>query len=237
MAFVQHYWPFLPIRLTSLRNCFLGTVNIDILYYCGAALLAIILFAILRGLHVNRTKSVAAAILTAYIFLVYAVTVFSRVPGTKLIFRPQLGWSYGVIARGGKSGRDMLSSVLLNCLLLTPLGFLLPIIFSRTSSFVVPLGTLMSFSIEAAQYIRRSGYCELDDIVHNTLSVLIGLALYWVIYYLPRRDRILRAEFRQRQRKRMLKRHKTAADKAAVDLFRNEAAEMTEEDYYIYTYI
>lgn len=45
----------------------------------------------------------------------------------------------------------------------------------------VLLGFLFSCGIEAAQYITRLGYCELDDVLHNTIGAAAGAGLRFCI--------------------------------------------------------
>ena len=59
----------------------------------------------------------------------------------------------------------------LNIVLFVPLGFLI----GGWQGIVV--GIVLSCGIEAAQYIFRLGYCELDDVLNNTIGAGIGAGI------------------------------------------------------------
>ena len=61
-----------------------------------------------------------------------------------------------------------------------PFGILAPMVFKRMRkmSFCVFIGFLCSCGIEISQLITQRGYCQLDDVVTNTVGMLIG----WIIW-------------------------------------------------------
>ena len=69
-------------------------------------------------------------------------------------------------------------SIILNILLYYPLGYLLPILFPKLKpKHVILIGCLCSIATEATQYLLKMGWCETDDVIHNTLGTAIGV---WV---------------------------------------------------------
>lgn len=71
-----------------------------------------------------------------------------------------------------------LAGVLLNILLYYPMGYLLSILFPKLKpKHVILIGCLCSIATEAIQYILKMGWCETDDVIHNTLGTAIGV---WV---------------------------------------------------------
>ena len=54
------------------------------------------------------------------------------------------------------------------------------------SRFTVLLGFVISVCIETVQLLTGRGYCQLDDVVMNTLGALVGYVVFLVI------DRIFR---------------------------------------------
>ena len=59
-----------------------------------------------------------------------------------------------------------------------PLGCLLPILFPKLKpKHVILIGCLCSIATEATQYMLKMGWCETDDVIHNTLGTTIGV---WV---------------------------------------------------------
>ena len=71
-----------------------------------------------------------------------------------------------------------LVGIILNIQLYWPLGYLLPILFPKLKSKqVILIGCLCSIATEAIQYFLVMGWCETDDVIHNTLGAVIGM---WV---------------------------------------------------------
>lgn len=68
--------------------------------------------------------------------------------------------------------------LILNILLYYPLGYLLPILFPKLKpKHVILIGCLCSIATEATQYLLKMGWCETDDVIHNTLGTAMGV---WV---------------------------------------------------------
>jgi glycopeptide antibiotics resistance protein len=60
-----------------------------------------------------------------------------------------------------------------------PLGFYFQSIYeNKTIKFLITCALIYSTSIEACQYILHLGIFDIDDIILNTLGLLIGLNLY-----------------------------------------------------------
>ena len=62
-------------------------------------------------------------------------------------------------------------------LLFMPLGFL----FLAASKKGVLLGFLLSVVIEITQYIEILGYCEIDDVLDNTVGTVVGYVTYRLV--------------------------------------------------------
>ena len=149
-------------------------------YYLAAAGIMVLVFFLLR--KEKAEKRIAASLLAAYLFLVLGSTVFRRSTRTRMLYRPELFWTYRVIAQNGirKSGY-MISQVILNILLLSPIGFLMPVFVKKKRWVILVFGFLFSLLIETLQLVLRRGYFEADDLFHNTLGVAIacGLVEMW----------------------------------------------------------
>jgi glycopeptide antibiotics resistance protein len=78
-------------------------------------------------------------------------------------------------------------SVILNLLMLAPLGYLVPLCFLRIESKwkVLLTGFGLSLLIETLQLITHRGWFDVDDIFLNTLGAVIGYGLYKVILSKP----------------------------------------------------
>lgn len=83
----------------------------------------------------------------------------------------------------------ILRNILGNIILLSPLGFFIPLLFKRTRkiSSILIIGLLCSSGIELAQYLISAviGYTykitDIDDIILNTIGVLAGFVLFKLV--------------------------------------------------------
>ena len=101
-------------------------------------------------------------LIALYIFFILWVTLFSREPMTTRIFRG-LFWEIEM---------GYWNNIIQNILLFIPLGFLIG------GKRGIIAGALLSIGIELTQYIFSLGYCELDDVLNNTIGAAIGALLF-----------------------------------------------------------
>ena len=145
------------------------SLHISWLYYLASVIL-------LAGL-VKTTKRVSVSILLSYMFLVFASTVLSRTEAeaASFVLKPfRFFWRYNM---------DLFYQVMANVMMFIPIGCL----SARNMRRPVLFGFLFSCLIEGLQLLFRIGLCEVDDIISNTVGVIIGFAMYrvihkWVLY-------------------------------------------------------
>ena len=97
-----------------------------------------------------------------YILIILWITLFSRRPMESRIFRG-LFWEIEM---------GYWNNIIQNILLFIPLGFLIG------GKRGIVAGVLLSIGIESIQFIFRLGYCELDDVLNNTIGAAIGSLLF-----------------------------------------------------------
>ena len=97
-----------------------------------------------------------------YILIIMWITLFSRIPMETRIFRG-LFWEIEM---------GYWNNIIQNILLFIPLGFLIG------GKRGIIAGLLLSIGIELTQYIAVLGYCELDDVLNNTIGAAIGSLLF-----------------------------------------------------------
>lgn len=107
-------------------------------------------------------KKSTKALVALYILIILWITLFSRRPGTERIFRG-LFWEIEM---------GYWNNIIQNILLFVPLGFLIG------GKRGIIAGMLLSIGIELTQYIAVLGYCELDDVLNNTIGAAIGSLLF-----------------------------------------------------------
>lgn len=122
---------------------------------------------VVKKMTTAKPDKIRFLLTVAYMMLILYTTVFSRASVAERIFQG-LFWEY----RNG-----MWSSILLNMLLFVPLGFI------TGSKKSVVLGFLLTAAIEIAQYIGVLGYCEVDDVLNDTIGNVVG----YLVWRLTRR--------------------------------------------------
>ena len=69
--------------------------------------------------------------------------------------------------------------LILNILLYYPLGYLLLILLPKLKpKYVILIGCLCSIVTEVSQYVLKLGWCETDDVIHNTVGTAIGVWMW-----------------------------------------------------------
>ena len=113
---------------------------------------------------------------------------FGKMDGSEFVVEPYVGM-YQTICYAKQIGNSVVSTifskefaingVVQNILLYYPLGYLLPILFPQLKpKHVILIGCLCSIATEATQYLLKMGWCETDDVIHNTLGTAIGVWIW-----------------------------------------------------------
>lgn len=139
-------------------------------YYISAVALLIILLVI--------TKKVGLSLLISYVFLMIAVTVFSRgVRESRYELMPFASY------RKALTSSDYRAEIYCNVFMFIPVGILIPETlheFKRKHGLgrCIPNGICISALIEILQLCSQRGLCETDDIISNTIGLVIGFVLF-----------------------------------------------------------
>lgn len=109
--------------------------------------------------------------------LVIAMTVVFRESGadSRIQLKPfRSYWDFGEHSYF----LECFATNVLNVALFVPVGFFAGIGFRRIGWMkVAQWGCMLSIVIEISQFVFRKGYCEVDDVIHNTLGCLIGYGI------------------------------------------------------------
>ena len=120
----------------------------------------------------------ALSILTFYLAFVFTLTIYERSVTPEATKQLTLFWSYKHIFNGD---RGMFFEVFWNVVLFMPYGILASIVSKSKAKWHVLLsGSLLSVAIELTQLFSHRGLFEYDDILHNTLGTVVGIALFYV---------------------------------------------------------
>lgn len=145
-----------------------------------------------RAGHISLLQGLSAAVLIVYMFLVFSSTVFSRSSRPEYQYELELFWSWRRVFK--EHSRIALEENLYNIIMLMPYGLLFPIaVRSRSvrrpnALFTILTGFGCSATIEVLQLLFKRGLFEFDDMIHNTLGVIIGYGLYFAVFRSRRRS-------------------------------------------------
>ncbi len=90
-----------------------------------------------------------------------------------LVYREQLGTAAVFLNLAG------------NIMIFMPFGFLLPIMSRKLRGFfrVTFLGFELSMIVEVVQLISKTGSCDVDDLILNTIGAMCGFLIYAAIQH------------------------------------------------------
>ena len=148
-----------------------------------AAVLAAVVFCTLFHKYADRNwlRPCICGMLAVWGVAVLWVTVLSRDAGSYSVNPFPLQTYWRILS--GENG-DLLRSAFMNVVLFYPagllLGSLIPKKWSSRRGMVCAVLVLMLFSVavERTQYVRHLGNAEFDDILHNTLGAVAGIAAF-----------------------------------------------------------
>lgn len=141
----------------------------------------LVLRRLVRNRRIRISQAIASFLLLVFLGIVFGSTVFTRGTGVRQ-YKLLPFWSWGEVIFF--HNWNLLQENLLNCILLFPMGVLLPLTVARPvkgrESFWA--GAAVSVLIETCQLIFCRGLFEWDDMIHNGLGCMLGsVAACWVL--------------------------------------------------------
>lgn len=129
-----------------------------------------------RKEKMNAGKGAVLAVLVFYLVYTFIITTIAREPESIRMHDLRVLHTLREILLGS---REAVKLTFFNLILLSPLGFLLPLILEYRCSFkdILFLAFLISSSIECTQYLFKLGLMEGDDVLYNCLGALAGYIL------------------------------------------------------------
>ena len=113
--------------------------------------------------------------------MIFISTVFAREVKTGVSFIPVLFWTYKTIKNGGWLAKQLTVEIIANVFMMIPIGYLCSGLFEKKKILCTLLfGLSISLTIELLQLALHRGWCELDDVFHNTFGTLLGYGLYLI---------------------------------------------------------
>ena len=114
------------------------------------------------------------------IFIVWYTLLIREPRGVERVFIPEMFWAIkGWIVNSTIESKKEAVQYLLNILFFIPYGLLFPWKDNRKYVFVTAL--VLSVFIELSQFIFNLGWCEVDDVISNTLGAMFGYWIWWKV--------------------------------------------------------
>ena len=114
------------------------------------------------------------------IFIVWYTLLIREPRGAERVFIPELFWAIRawIVTPTIESKKEAVQ-YLLNILFFIPYGLLFPWKDGWKQVFLTAL--ILSVFIELSQFIFNLGWCEVDDVISNTLGAMIGYGIWWKV--------------------------------------------------------
>ena len=164
------------IEVRQFISVFSRVVSISPWYYLGCVVIIVGVYFLVRSLE--KKRRICTAALCGYMFLILATTVLARASKENAGVNLQLFWTYREVFSRPRGSHGLNIEILLNILMMIPIGVLLPLVTKKKFLFALGIGTLTSIAIELLQYITHRGLCEIDDVFNNVIGVVIGYGIY-----------------------------------------------------------
>lgn len=151
--------------------------------WAGSIVITVLIIGIVLKfcLHKNITlvfvqKLILSFYIIVYVYCVLQLTIFSRKVGNF----GGIDWRF--LARWSENDAQK-AFLIANIIMFIPLGVLLPMMNKWTRHILIslPIAVLCSIGIETVQLKYQLGYCQLDDVVVNSVGFLIGFLGYLII--------------------------------------------------------
>lgn len=131
------------------------------------------------GKDVPKIKIFLGTLFVMYIAVLFCATLAREGYGRVIKLQPFSSY----IAAWNSASASEWRNLIVNILLFIPLGFLLPLLSNRFHKWchTYAAGFLMAVFIESVQFVFQRGIVEFDDVLNNTLGVMIGYGFSRVV--------------------------------------------------------
>ena len=173
---LPHYFP----------EVFAQRVILSVLIFLA---LCVVISLLYKDQKINKRQRNAAVILSLYIVILLYFTVIGRYSHEEYELRLYYYYSYRRLI--DHFDWHNLRQLVINIAMLVPVGFLLPMVFSKRKYWKTLFASmLLIILIEILQMLTKSGSCEIDDMINNLIGTLFGMALYRIASQLYRKQRL-----------------------------------------------
>ena len=167
-------------------------VNRIIISVIAFALFCAVSIFLYKRQKFNKLQCGAAILLSLYIVVLLYFTVTGRYSHEEYEYQINFFTSYRWFFQ--YNGEQVLRQLLINFVMLMPVGFLLPVVINAKHKYLITmaLSLLLTTFIETMQLITKCGSFEFDDIINNFIGAVIGMLIYASCSKLINRKQITR---------------------------------------------
>lgn len=128
----------------------------------------------------NAGHFLGSNLFVIYLWMLVMIVFFCRELGSRI------GTDLRFMGTWGTTMQDH-AWVIENIFLFLPFGFLFPVLLpKKKTAWTIPVGFLCSVAIEYCQLRTGRGFCQLDDVIMNTLGAVIGFLCWKIAHSLCR---------------------------------------------------
>ena len=162
---LPHYFP----------EIFVNRIIISVIAFAMFCAVSIFLY---KRHKFNKAQCFAAILLSLYIVVLMYFTVVGRYSHEEYEYKINFFTSYRWFFQ--YNGEQVLRQLLINFVMLMPVGFLLPVVINAKHKYLITmaLSLLLTVFIETMQLITKCGSFEIDDIINNFVGAVLGMLLY-----------------------------------------------------------
>ena len=162
---LPHYFP----------EIFVNRIIISVIAFAVFCAVSIFLY---KKHKFNKLQCGAAILLSLYIVVLLYFTVTGRYSHEEYEYKINFFTSYRWFFQ--YNGEQVLRQLLINFVMLMPVGFLLPVVINAKPKYLITmaLSLLLTVFIETMQLITKCGSFEVDDIINNFIGAVLGMLIY-----------------------------------------------------------
>lgn len=158
---------------------------------------AVLMYKRYKKKLITKRRAFAIVLSASYITVVLFFALLGRRSLEYHRFGPDVVSYYTTLFSG--SGDVDTTELMLNVLMFVPIGVLSCFIFKRCKVLLsTSVGLCLSICIELFQFLLRSGYVSITDVIHNTLGTFLGALLGVIIISIIRIASMVRLKVAKR---------------------------------------
>lgn len=167
---LPHYFP----------EIFMNRIIISAIAFAVFCMVTVILYKCRRF---DKAQSIAAILMSMYIVVLLYFTVVGRYSHEEYDYQIHFFYSYRFLLE--RIDFQNVRQLVINLLMLVPVGFLLSVIIKgKGNAIVLVLCLLLTLFIESMQLLTKCGTFEIDDIINNMIGAIIGVLIYALIHWI-----------------------------------------------------